>query len=64
VAGAGSVHAETLEVAGATNAAVLDKVSGSGRDPLPASERPLRILIPEAESSMWEYACVRIEFVE
>jgi iron complex transport system substrate-binding protein len=32
VAGAGSVHAETLEVAGATNAAVLDKVSGSGRD--------------------------------
>ncbi|MDR2355160.1 MAG: ABC transporter substrate-binding protein [Clostridiales Family XIII bacterium] len=32
VAGAGSVHAETLEVAGAVNAAVLDKVSGSGRD--------------------------------
>jgi hypothetical protein len=36
----------------------------SGKDPLPESERPLRILIPEAESSMWEYACVRIEFVE
>ncbi|MDR2296385.1 MAG: ABC transporter substrate-binding protein [Clostridiales Family XIII bacterium] len=32
VAGAGSVHAETLEVAGAVNVAVLDKVSGSGRD--------------------------------
>ncbi|MDR2355159.1 MAG: hypothetical protein LBE16_03080 [Clostridiales Family XIII bacterium] len=36
----------------------------SGGDPLPVSERPLRILIPDAESSMWEYACVRIEFVE
>jgi hypothetical protein len=35
-----------------------------GREPLPASEQPLRILIPDAESSMWEYACVRIEFVE
>jgi hypothetical protein len=35
-----------------------------GGDPLPESERPLRVLIPEAESSMWEYACVRIEFVE
>jgi hypothetical protein len=33
-----------------------------GRNPLPESERPLRILIPEAESNMWEYACVRIEF--
>ncbi|MDR1571676.1 MAG: hypothetical protein LBS32_04045 [Clostridiales Family XIII bacterium] len=36
----------------------------SGGDPLPEAERPLRILIPEAESGMWEYACVRIEFVE
>jgi hypothetical protein len=36
----------------------------NGKNPLPESERPLRILIPEAESSMWEYACVRIEFVE
>jgi hypothetical protein len=35
----------------------------SGKKPLPESERPLRILIPEAETSMWEYACVRIEFV-
>jgi iron complex transport system substrate-binding protein len=32
VAGAGSIHAETIEVAGAENVAVLDKVSGSGRD--------------------------------
>ncbi|MDR1246794.1 MAG: hypothetical protein LBK57_07165 [Clostridiales Family XIII bacterium] len=36
----------------------------SGREPLQESERPLRILIPEAESGMWEYACIRIEFVE
>jgi hypothetical protein len=36
----------------------------NGKDPLPESERPLRVLIPEAESGMWEYACVRIEFVE
>jgi hypothetical protein len=36
----------------------------SGGEPLPGSEQPLRILIPEAESNMWEYACVRIEFVE
>jgi hypothetical protein len=35
----------------------------SGDKPLPESEWPLRILIPEAESNMWEYACVRIEFV-
>jgi hypothetical protein len=35
----------------------------SGKNPLPESEWPLRILIPEAESNMWEYACVRIEFV-
>ena len=36
----------------------------SGNAPLPESERPLRVLIPDAESSMWEYACVRMEFVE
>jgi hypothetical protein len=36
----------------------------SGGEPLPESERPLRILIPEAESGMWEYSCIRIEFVE
>jgi iron complex transport system substrate-binding protein len=32
VAGAGSIHAETLDVAGAENVAALDRVSGSGRD--------------------------------
>lgn len=36
----------------------------NGSEPLAESCRPLRILIPEAESSMWEYAVVRIEFEE
>lgn len=31
-------------------------------EPLPESCRPLRLLIPEAESSYWAYAIVRIEF--
>lgn len=30
--------------------------------PLPEEMRPLRILIPEAESSKWAYAVTRIEF--
>jgi len=34
-----------------------------GKNPLPESQQPLRILIPDAESSMWEYAVTRIEFV-
>ncbi|MDR2770536.1 MAG: hypothetical protein LBB57_00700, partial [Clostridiales Family XIII bacterium] len=29
----------------------------NGKEALPEAEQPLRILIPEAESSMWEYAC-------
>lgn len=33
-----------------------------GSEPLPELCRPLRLLIPEAESSMWAYAVVRIEF--
>ena len=36
----------------------------NGNEPLIAEHRPLRILIPDADSSMWEYAVVRIEFVE
>jgi hypothetical protein len=35
----------------------------SGNKPLPATDQPLRILIPEAESEYWVYSCVRIEFV-
>ena len=30
--------------------------------PLPENMRPLRLLIPEAESSKWAYAVTRIEF--
>lgn len=33
-----------------------------GSEPLGEAQRPLRILIPEAESSMWAYSVVRIEF--
>ena len=33
-----------------------------GAEPLSQAQRPLRILIPEAESSMWAYSVVRIEF--
>jgi hypothetical protein len=34
----------------------------SGKNPLPGSEQPLRLLIPGADSSQWIYAVVRIEF--
>ena len=34
----------------------------SGSDPLPEESQPLRLLIPEAESNMWIYGVVRIEF--
>ena len=35
----------------------------SGAEPLTEGQRPMRLLIPEAESSMWIYAVIRIEFV-
>ena len=34
----------------------------NGSQPLSAGEQPLRLIIPEAESSQWIYAVVRIEF--
>ena len=34
----------------------------AGDKPLSNTERPLRLLIPEAESNMWIYSVVRIEF--
>jgi len=37
-------------------------VVSSGEEPLAESLRPLRLLIPGAESNMWIYAVVRIEF--
>ena len=33
-----------------------------GKKPLPEEMRPLRLLIPEAESSKWAYGVIRIEF--
>ena len=38
-------------------------VLSNGDKPLSESCQPLRIVIPRAESSMWEYAVVRIEFI-
>ena len=35
----------------------------SGRAPLDEDLRPMRLLIPGAESNMWIYAVIRIEFV-
>ncbi|MCD7948221.1 MAG: molybdopterin-dependent oxidoreductase [Oscillospiraceae bacterium] len=34
----------------------------NGKNPLSEGERPLRLLIPEAESNKWIYSIVRIEF--
>ena len=34
----------------------------SGKEPLSEDLRPMRLLIPEAESSMWIYGVIRIEF--
>jgi hypothetical protein len=34
----------------------------NGEDPLPGSQRPMRLVIPGAESSQWIYAVERIEF--
>jgi hypothetical protein len=36
----------------------------SGSKPLAEGFRPMRLLIPEAESNMWIYAVIRIEFVK
>lgn len=34
----------------------------AGTQPLEESLQPMRLLIPEAESSMWAYSVIRIEF--
>lgn len=34
----------------------------SGSEPLPESCQPMRLLIPEAESNLWAYSVIRIEF--
>lgn len=33
-----------------------------GGEPLPESCQPMRLLIPEAESNLWAYSVIRIEF--
>lgn len=33
-----------------------------GNEPLPESCQPMRLLIPEAESNLWAYSVIRIEF--
>lgn len=35
-----------------------------GNNPLPSEQRPLRLVIPNAESNMWIYSVIRIEFFE
>jgi hypothetical protein len=35
----------------------------SEKDPLPENMRPMRLLIPEADSNNWIYAVIQIEFV-
>lgn len=45
-----------------TDYEVVMAVSG-GSEPLAEAQQPLRILIPDAESSMWAYAVTQIEFV-
>ena len=34
----------------------------NGAEPLPASQRPMRIFSPDLESNQWIYAVIRIEF--
>ena len=34
-----------------------------GNDPLPVAQQPLRLFIPQAESSNWIYTVIRIEFI-
>jgi hypothetical protein len=41
---------------------VLLAIAGKNK-PLPKSEQPLRLIIPDAESSQWIYGVVKIEFV-
>ena len=41
---------------------VLMAIAGSNA-PLPKSEQPMRLIIPDAESNQWIYAVVKIEFL-
>jgi DMSO/TMAO reductase YedYZ molybdopterin-dependent catalytic subunit len=44
-----------------TDDLVLFAISGKDK-PLPEAERPLRLIIPTAESNQWVYGVVKIEF--
>jgi DMSO/TMAO reductase YedYZ molybdopterin-dependent catalytic subunit len=52
----------TLSGAKHTDDTVLLAIAGKDK-PLPPGERPLRLIIPDAESSQWIYGVIRIEFV-
>jgi DMSO/TMAO reductase YedYZ molybdopterin-dependent catalytic subunit len=45
-----------------TDDVVLFAIAGNSK-PLPESERPMRLIIPTAESNQWIYSVIRIEFV-
>jgi hypothetical protein len=51
----------TLREKSITGREVIMAITGDG-GPLPQSERPMRLIIPEAESNQWIYAVERIEF--
>jgi len=55
--------AYTIRLAGNkhTDDVVLMAISGDSK-PLPASEQPMRLIMPDADSSQWIYGVVRIEF--
>jgi DMSO/TMAO reductase YedYZ molybdopterin-dependent catalytic subunit len=45
-----------------TDDVVLFAIAGNGK-PLPEPERPMRLIVPTAESNQWIYSVIRIEFV-
>lgn len=45
-----------------TECEVILAIAAGEKDPLTEAERPLRILIPDLASNMWEHAVTRIEF--
>lgn len=51
----------TLREKTLTGGEVILAITG-GAGPLPRSERPMRLIIPGADSSAWVYAVERIEF--
>ena len=55
--------AYTIRLAGDkhTDDVVLMAISGASA-PLPKGEQPMRLIIPDADSSQWIYGVVRIEF--